>query len=71
MLLLQKQKLQSFYHTIKSNNTFYLQQNNEGMRFYAYLCLYFISLVFPFLPRYLPLVCHLSPLEPHWNLIGT
>ena len=41
------------------------------MRFYAYLCSYFISLVFPFLARYLPLVCHLSPLEPHWNLIGT
>ena len=32
--------------------------------------LYFL-LVIPFLPRYLPLVCHLSPLEPHWNLIGT
>ena len=41
------------------------------MRFYAYLCSYFISLVFPFLARYLPPICHLSPLEPHWNLIGT
>ena len=31
--------------------------------------LYFL-LVIPFLPRYLPLVCPLSPLETHWNLIG-
>ena len=30
----------------------------------------FFFLVFPFLARYLPLVCPLSPLEPHWNLIG-
>lgn len=40
------------------------------MPLYAYLCLYFISSVFPFLARYLPLTCHLSPLESHWNLIG-
>ena len=37
----------------------------------AYLCLYFFSYVFPIPARYLPPICHLSPLEPHWNLTVT
>ena len=30
-----------------------------------------ISFCFPLYATYLPIICHLSPLEPHWNLIGT
>ena len=37
----------------------------------AYLCLYFIPSCTLSSTCYLPLVCPLSPLEPHWNLIGT
>ena len=40
------------------------------MRFSAYLCSYFISLVFPFLATYLPPVSIGTSLEPDWNLIG-
>ena len=71
MLLQWKKKLQSFCLIIKSNNTFYLQQNNKGMRFSAYLCSYFITLVFPFLATYLPPVSIGTSLEPDWKLIGT
>ena len=50
-------------YVIKSDKT------NKGMPVWHTFVLYFL-LVIPFLPRYLPLVCPLSPLEPHWNLIG-
>ena len=40
------------------------------MRFSAYLCSYFISLVFPFLATYLPPVSIETSLELDWNLIG-
>ena len=41
------------------------------MRREAYLCLYFISSVFPFLATYLPPISIGTSLESDWKLIGT